>query len=79
MLKYYKAKADGTTIEKHNNDLKEIKSKIHNKLDHKNINEVLNFHPTAENLAKWICHEITNCYKVEVYETENNLAIYEID
>ncbi len=60
-------------------DFKEIKSKIHNKLDHQNLNEVLGFHPTAENLSKWICEQITNCYKVEVYETENNLAVYEID
>jgi len=58
-------------------DFTAIKSFVHDNLDHKNLNEVLDFNPTAENIAKWICDNIPNCYKVEVWETENNHAIYE--
>ncbi len=60
-------------------DFTEIKRLIHNKIDHKNLNEVLDFNPTAENIAKWICEQVENCYKVEIWESENNKAIYEID
>jgi 6-pyruvoyltetrahydropterin/6-carboxytetrahydropterin synthase len=57
-----------------------IKQKISNKLDHKNLNEILNFNPTAENIAAWICKELGNkCYRVEVEESRDNLAIYEVE
>ena len=56
-----------------------IKKKISGTLDHKNLNEILPFNPTAENIAKWICDQIENCYKVEIWESESNKAIYEID
>ena len=56
-----------------------IKKKISGALDHKNLNEVLPFNPTAENIAKWICDNVDNCYKVEIWESENNKAIYEKD
>ena len=47
-------------------------------LDHKNLNDCLTpLNPTAENLAKWLCDRIPNCYKVEVQETEGNVASYE--
>lgn len=59
-------------------DFKEIKNKISDKLDHKYINEIVDFNPTAENMAKWICDEIGDkCYKVSVQESEGNIAIYE--
>ncbi|MDR2586375.1 MAG: 6-carboxytetrahydropterin synthase QueD [Prevotellaceae bacterium] len=58
-------------------DFTEIKRHIHDRIDHKNLNEVLPFNPTAENIAKWICDEIPLCYKVEVQESEGNIAIYE--
>jgi len=48
-----------------------------NKLDHKNLNDILDFNPTAENIASFICHNISNCYKVEVQESEGNICIYE--
>ena len=57
-------------------DFKHIKDKIHGYLDHGNFNELLPFNPTAENLAKWICDQIPECYKVEVQESEGNTAIY---
>lgn len=58
-------------------DFTEIKSKVMDKLDHKNLNEVLPFNPTAENIARWICNQICDCYRVDVVESENNEASYE--
>ena len=55
-----------------------IKRNIMSKIDHKNLNEVLDFSPTAENLAKWIRDETPNCFKVEIWEAENNKAVYEL-
>lgn len=60
-------------------DFKHIKDRIHNKLDHGNLNDILPFNPTAENIAKWICDQIENCYKVMVQESEGNIATYEKD
>lgn len=58
-------------------DFTHIKRDIQEKLDHKNLNDVLDFNPTAENIAKWICDELPCCYRVDVQESENNIAIYE--
>ena len=41
--------------------------------------EVLPFNPTAENIARWVCKQIPQCYKVEVQESEGNIVIYEKD
>ena len=60
-------------------DFKEIKNKIHDRLDHKNINDVLPFNPTAENIAKWVVDSIPTCYKATVQESEGNIAEYERD
>lgn len=60
-------------------DFKHIKNKIHNYLDHGNLNELLPFNPTAENMAKWVCDQIPCCYKCSVQESEGNIAIYEED
>lgn len=54
-----------------------IKKKIHDKLDHKYLNEIVDFNPTAENIAKWITTQIPSCYKASVQESEGNIAIYE--
>lgn len=55
-----------------------IKEKIQNKFDHKVINEVVDFNPTAENLAKYICDELAPfCYRVDVQESLDNTAVYE--
>jgi 6-pyruvoyltetrahydropterin/6-carboxytetrahydropterin synthase len=59
-------------------DFSEIKKLVTEKLDHKNLNEVLNFNPTAENIAKWIVEIIPKCYKVDVKESLGNVASYEI-
>lgn len=57
-------------------DFSKIKNDIHGKLDHQNLNDVLPFNPTAENIAKWICDQIPECYKVTVQESEGNTATY---
>ena len=64
-------------------DFKKIKECIHSRLDHEYINDVVEFNPTAENMAKWICTQVTmicpigiECYKVEVQESEGNIATY---
>ena len=64
-------------------DFKKVKNLIMDKLDHKFINEEVDFNPTAENMAKWICDQVNEicetgrCYKVSVQESEGNIAIYE--
>jgi 6-pyruvoyltetrahydropterin/6-carboxytetrahydropterin synthase len=64
--------ADGMVI-----DFSHIKQVVKDQLDHRNLNEVLPFNPTAENIAKWICDQLQpTCFKVEVKESEGNTAIY---
>lgn len=64
-------------------DFTKIKKEVHDVLDHKYLNEVLDFNPTAENIAKWICDKVTGicevgyCYKVTIQESEGNIAVYE--
>lgn len=60
-------------------DFTKIKEAVMEKLDHKNLNEVLPFNPTAENIACWICGQIPECFKVEVQESESNTVVYEKD
>ena len=59
-------------------DFMHIKRDIQDKLDHQNLNEVLDFNPTAENIAKWIVDNLEHCYKATVIESENNEATYEL-
>jgi 6-pyruvoyltetrahydropterin/6-carboxytetrahydropterin synthase len=59
-------------------DFTHIKTNVMDKLDHKCLNDILDFNTTAENLAKWICEQVGDkCYKVDVEESDGNLAIYE--
>ena len=44
-----------------------------------NLNDVLPFNPTAENIARWCVEQIPTCYRAEVQESEGNLAAYEED
>lgn len=59
-------------------DFTHIKKRIADKLDHKNLNNVLLFNPTAENMARWIVEQIPHAYKAIVQESEGNEATYEI-
>ena len=58
-------------------DFTHIKERIHGYLDHGNLNELLPFNPTAENIARWVVDQIPQCYKASVQESEGNIAIYE--
>lgn len=60
-------------------DFTHIKQTVEKRLDHQNLNEILPFNPTAENIARWVCDQIPVCFKVEVKESEGNTAIYEKD
>ena len=60
-------------------DFSHIKKVVKEKLDHQNLNEVLPFNTTAENIARWVCEQVPHCFKVEVQESESNTAIYEKD
>ena len=71
-------------------DFKIIKDKIHGKLDHRNLNDIFDFHPTAENIAEWISNTLQDVLDkewgddplrpmvtlVEVKESEWNAACY---
>lgn len=63
--------ADGMVV-----DFVTVKEKIAGYLDHGNFNELLPFNPTAENIARWVCDSITECYRVDVQESEGNTATY---
>ena len=56
-------------------DFTHIKQAIHGKLDHANLNEVLDFNPTAENIGRWIVEQFDNCYKASVQESHGNTAV----
>ena len=58
-------------------DFAEIKRRIADPLDHKVLNDVLPCNPTAENLARWCCEQIESCYRVDVKESQGNVASYE--
>lgn len=58
-------------------DFTHIKKKVQDKFDHKVINDVVDFNPTAENLAKYICDSLEPyCYRVDVQESADNVASY---
>lgn len=60
-------------------DFSVIKDSVLNLLDHKELNEVVDFNPTAENMAHYLCSIIPNCYRVDIQESEGNAASYEKD
>ena len=66
--------ADGMVV-----DFSHINRSVKSLLDHQNLNDILPFNPTAENIAFWVYEQIPSCFKVEVKESEGNTAIYEED
>lgn len=54
-----------------------IKKEVSDLLDHRCVNDIVDFNPTAENIARWICKRIPNCVKVSVQESDGNTAEYE--
>lgn len=55
-----------------------VKQQVQDVLDHKYLNDLFEFNPTAENIARWICETLgEKCYKVGVQESEGNYAEYE--
>ncbi|MDR0829320.1 MAG: 6-carboxytetrahydropterin synthase QueD [Prevotellaceae bacterium] len=64
-------------------DLDIIKKFIDEKLDHQHLNDILDFNPTAENIAKFLYEtfkpKFAELYRVEVSETPSTNAVYEKD
>ena len=60
-------------------DFTEIKRSVLGALDHKVLNDVLDFNPTAENIARWIVENVPCCFRAEVEESLGNWAAYERD
>jgi 6-pyruvoyltetrahydropterin/6-carboxytetrahydropterin synthase len=64
-------------------DLDAVKRYIDDNLDHRHLNDVFQFNPTAENMAKYLYDlfkkDIVELYAVEVSETPKTTAIYEAD
>ena len=61
--------ADGMVV-----DFCDIERRIRGALDHADLNEVLPFNPTTENLARWPCEQNPQCYKVAAEESPGNEA-----
>jgi len=64
-------------------ELSLVKDYIDDELDHRHLNDIFSFNPTAENMAKTIYDKfkplIPELYAVEVSETPKTTAIYEAD
>lgn len=60
-------------------DFSVIKERVTEALDHRCLNDIVDFNPTAENIARWLCDNIPNAYRVDVQESEGNTASYERD
>ena len=61
-------------------DFARVKKLVHDKLDHQHINNALGgLNPTAENIAKWVCDLVPCCYRVDVRESQGNVATYTTD
>lgn len=57
-------------------DFTHIKEIVKKHLDHRNVDEVFDFNTTAENMARWICDQVPQAYKVVFQESEGNVAAY---
>jgi 6-pyruvoyltetrahydropterin/6-carboxytetrahydropterin synthase len=60
-------------------DLKKVQEHVIEYLDHKCLNEIFCFHPTAENMCLWIVetlqqHPVGRVMRVRIWETRNSYA-----
>lgn len=69
-----KVNANGMVV-----DFTAVKQLILGTMDHKVLNDVFDFNPTAENIARWVVENVPHCYRCEVQESEGNIAAYEAD
>lgn len=72
-------------------DFMTIKRLIHDKMDHNHLNDLFAANPTGEFMAAYIASLINKertvedmerqliCYRVDVEETRNNIATWEMD
>lgn len=70
-------------------DFKKLKNIVQSRIDHQYVNETIpGINPTAENMARVLAKLISEvvfkqsggcCYKVEVQESEGNIAVWEED
>lgn len=72
-------------------DFTHVKKATHGVIDHKYLNDILDFNTTAENMTLWVrdqvdsaikkhCVEIAGvayCSRVEIFETAKNCAVWE--
>lgn len=71
-------------------DFARLKKEVHDHFDHHHLNTLLKNNPTAENMAKYIADTLNSrhdtqeaegllVYRVDVEETKNNIATWEVD
>ena len=60
-------------------DYESISQFIEGKLSDDKLNNLVEFDPTEELMAKWICEQIVPCYKVEIITSDSKTIIYEED
>jgi 6-pyruvoyltetrahydropterin/6-carboxytetrahydropterin synthase len=64
-------------------DLDFVKEYIDTQLDHRHLNDVFNFNPSAENMARYLFFlfkdRLPRLYAVEISETPKTSAVYEVD
>ncbi|MFR9165174.1 MAG: 6-carboxytetrahydropterin synthase QueD [Dysgonomonas sp.] len=64
-------------------ELSFIKEYIDDTLDHRHLNDIFTFNPTAENIAKYLFDlfkkSLPELYAVEVSETPKTTALYEVE
>lgn len=64
-------------------ELSEIKKYINEELDHRHLNDIFDFNPSAENIARYLFDLFKNgfpeLFAVEVSETPKTTAIYEAE
>lgn len=60
-------------------DFTAVKQLVLGTMDHKILNDVFDFNPTAENIARWVVENVPHCFRCEVQESDGNTAAYEID